>query len=123
MTEENIFVSKVNFLLTVLGASNSDIAHMIGVDPSNISRLKTGKRLPAKNSSSISHFIEGVYLFALQHQKLSILERIFDNQNFLDEKSLKTALQNWLFNDDNVPNLFPKQTENNLRFFGLELSN
>lgn len=121
MKEDNIFVSKVNFLLTVLGASNSDIAHMIGVDPSNISRLKTGKRLPAKNSSSISHFIEGVYLFALQHQKLSILERIFDNQNSLDEKSLKTALQNWLFNDDNVPNLSPKQTENNLRFFGEKL--
>lgn len=121
MEEKNIFVKKVNFLLTVLRATNSDIAHIVGIDPSNISRLKTGKRLPTKKSSIILHFTEGVYLFAQQNHKLPIIEKVIESQGHLDKKSLKIALQNWLFNDDKIPSPSPKHTENNLYFFGEKL--
>jgi len=65
-----MFTERIKTLLDLSGATSADIAAYAGFDRTNISRLKTGRRIPAPDSSTSYKLIEGIYLY-------------FDSQNML----------------------------------------
>ncbi|NQQ99938.1 hypothetical protein HO839_04445 [Streptococcus suis] len=95
-----MFTSKVRFLLSQLEASNSDIAHYMAVNPSVVSRIRTGTSKPQKNSQAIQHFINGVYEFASHTNRLSILYSIIGDTIPNEQFQTKEALKLWLYNPE-----------------------
>ncbi len=95
-----MFTTKVRFLLSQLGASNSDIAHHMGVNPSIISRLRTGNSKPKIQSFATQHFIEGVYEFSAQNNRLPLLASIVGKETTCEEPEFKKALKIWLYSPD-----------------------
>ena len=68
-----MFSEKINTLMTLTGASAADLAALAGFDRSNISRLRSGKRVPLPDSSTVAKLIEGIYLFSDSRNDLKTL--------------------------------------------------
>ena len=68
-----MFSEKINTLMTLTGASAADLAALAGFDRSNISRLRSGKRVPSPDSSTVAKLIEGIYLFSDSRNDLKAL--------------------------------------------------
>lgn len=95
-----MFTEKVRFLLSQLEASNSDIAQQMKVNPSIISRLRTGSSKPKKESQAIRHFLEGIYGFALENNRLRLLASIIGLDASAQEDDYKAALLSWLYSNE-----------------------
>ena len=67
---------KLKNLFNILGAENKEIAELAGLDPSGISRLKSGKRTLKPSSKTIKKLVSGIYLFADDNNKLKLLARV-----------------------------------------------
>jgi hypothetical protein len=57
---------KISRLMELVGAENSDIAINADFDQSNVSRLRSGARIPEKRSTSINKFANGLIIFSKQ---------------------------------------------------------
>ena len=68
-----MFSEKINTLMTLTGASAADLAALAGFDRSNICRLRSGKRVPLPDSSTVAKLIEGIYLFSDSRNDLKTL--------------------------------------------------
>lgn len=64
------FIDKCNRIFTILDCSNADIARVGGIDPSLISRFRTGSRQPRATSTQFLLFCKGIVGYA-QHNGLS----------------------------------------------------
>lgn len=95
-----MFTEKVRFLLSQLDASNSDIAQQMGVNPSIISRLRTGSSKPKKEGQAIRHFIDGIHGFALDNNRLHLLASMIGVEASAQEDDYKAALLNWLYSNE-----------------------
>ena len=67
------FAEKCNNIFGVLGCTNAEIARESQVDPSLISRFRTGSRQPRATSLQFRNFCKGIILFA---EKNALLERL-----------------------------------------------
>lgn len=67
------FTEKCNLIFHVLDCSNADIARSGGIDPSLISRFRTGARQPRATSSQFVGFCKGVISYA---QEKGLLEKL-----------------------------------------------
>ncbi len=101
------FNEKFNLLMKMSNATNSRLAHALGVDPSLVSRWRTGSREPGDNSRYIQMI--GVY-FATQarqdFQKVALLEL---TGHSLEDKSvgenvIANHLVRWLSNESKISN-------------------
>ena len=59
-----MFAEKLNGLLELLGANNTDIAVFAGVDRSAISRIKCGRRIPKPGGIAAARLAEAIFMFA-----------------------------------------------------------
>ncbi|MBR1693686.1 MAG: hypothetical protein IJ711_13085 [Lachnospiraceae bacterium] len=91
------FAKKVEYLLDTLGASANDIAQYAGCDRSNISRLKSGARIPRPASPTVSKFLSGIYAFAKDQNKLDSLCVVTDCEPGLSAEALREHLSAWLY--------------------------
>lgn len=95
-----MFTEKVRFLLSQLEASNSDVAQQMRVNPSIISRLRTGSSRPKKESQAIQHFLDGIYGFALENNRLHLLASMVGLEASAQANDYKAALLSWLYNNE-----------------------
>ena len=68
-----MFSEKLTTLMSLIGASATDLAALAGFDRTNISRLRSGKRIPGPDSSTAAKLINGIYLFAYGKNALKAL--------------------------------------------------
>ena len=96
------FSQKLDMLMNTMAVNNKNLAEAIHVDPSLISRWRSGSRIPVKNSSYIMaicrHFKN---LATQQYQKVALMAmmNIPFNSNTLQKIELDELLSNWLSQD------------------------
>lgn len=74
--EDVMLSERLTLLLDTLGVSNAELASISGLDPSGISRLKSGARVPKKKTSTIVRLAEGIISCAEQRGMTDILVSI-----------------------------------------------
>ncbi len=90
---------RVEYLFAQLSCNNSDIARYVGCSPSNISRIKSGSRVPKKNSKAIAALASGVYEYARAENLLSELAKLFQSED-TGKQGVVAALVNWLYSEE-----------------------
>ncbi len=93
------FNQKLDLLMKVQGVSNSRLARVLSVDPSLISRWRTGSRQPARNSNYIKDISNFFTSYAqMDYQKTAIFEIMGLDYNREQEKiySISDLLYTWL---------------------------
>jgi transcriptional regulator with XRE-family HTH domain len=61
--EGDMFADKLNFLMSIIGISGGELAHAVSIDPSYISRLRSGKRALPKGQ----HFLDDIARYFATH--------------------------------------------------------
>ena len=59
-----MLAQRLNEIITLLGASTSDLAGFAGCTASNISRIRSGARIPRHGGIAAERLINGLYLLA-----------------------------------------------------------
>ncbi len=91
------FGKKLSLLMSVLSVSNSALAKALSVDPSLISRWRSGSRIPAKDSGYIEMIASYLVEHAkMEHQKLAICEITGCVPEALEKEELKELVKRWL---------------------------
>ena len=97
-----MFTGKFNELLDHIGASNTDIAQISGFDRTNISRLRSGKRVPDRSSQTVERIAEGIYVFC---EKNNLLNRLYEVAGIVrpdagvEKEDVIFEVLEWLYED------------------------
>jgi hypothetical protein len=91
------FGKRLSLLMSVLNITNSAMAKALSVDPSLISRWRSGSRTPAKDS----HYVEMIARYVadhakMEHQKLAICEITGCGPETLKKENLVQIIAKWL---------------------------
>ena len=87
---------KIDLLMNLLNVGSADIARLTNHSPTSFSRLRSGSRVPKRNSPTIQHFAQGILLFASetnQTNKLCMLIQCKSAEN------LPESMIDWLYSD------------------------
>lgn len=90
---------RLNTLINELQTNKSIIASYANINRTGISHIASGKRIPPKDSPSVTKIVDGIYKYALDNDKLSSLVTIVDIDNNASEKETKEAILNYLYRD------------------------
>lgn len=93
-----MFNEKLSFLMSITNTTNNELAYAIPVSESCISRWRSGKRNPPKNSSSNSIIVDYFYKKILK-EKLEY--KFSDIELFKESNNFKESLTKWIF-DKNI---------------------
>jgi transcriptional regulator with XRE-family HTH domain len=94
------FNEKLKLLMQVQGISNSKIARALSVDPSLISRWKSGSRVPPKNSAYFSKLVDYFIRHAEMDYQKSALAEVMGLTDIPDsDASLALCLEQWLLEE------------------------
>lgn len=101
------FHERLGLLMRAMGVSNSSLARALSVDPSLVSRWRSGTRTPTKNGTHINAIAN---YFARQakadYQKAALCEIMglqLDKRHNLSTPELAELLYAWLSSDDAAP--------------------
>ncbi len=92
---------RITALFSLLQCSNTEIARFAGCSSGNISKLKTGNRIPKPTSRSIAALAEGVCGYADYENLLPVLAELCGVEN-TDREALIPALIGWLYETKDV---------------------
>ena len=92
---------RIAALYALLKCNNTDIARFAGCSTGNISRLKTGNRVPGPGSRSIAVFAEGVYGYSDYENMLPTLRKLCGSPGDSKEE-LIPALKAWLYGSEEI---------------------
>lgn len=92
-----MFHEKLERLLLALGANNAQIARYAGFDRTNISRLRSGARVPRRDGPTAEKLVSGLYLFADNRNELGKLCAVFGGNANASAEEIKAALSAWLY--------------------------
>lgn len=98
----NMLSEKISLLMKRLDADSGDIAQIAGFDRSNVSRLRSGARVPSRNGSSIRRFANAVVIFSEQSGERDVLCETVGCGADTDNDKLCQALLDWLYDDSEV---------------------
>ncbi|MCR5735516.1 MAG: hypothetical protein K6G22_12995 [Lachnospiraceae bacterium] len=90
---------KLDRLMTKLDATNTDIAKIAGVDRTNLSRFRSGKRIPRQDSEITDCLISAIYDYATAEKKLKTLYRMIRCDSTADRNTVCRNLRIWLYSD------------------------
>ena len=94
-----IFQDKLVFLMELTSTSNKQLAKAIMVDPSLISRFRTGERRVPENAEYIASMANYFALRCNTNYQIEALSEIIGKPNFFhmsDDKKIAAALASWL---------------------------
>ncbi len=101
------FSDKLDFLLNLTNTSNSTLAKHTSLDPSFISRLRSGSRKPSRNENYISQMSATLVKRCKEDYHLKGLKDKLQADNIphkQDGKSLEAIVENWLRDSSNEHN-------------------
>ena len=102
---------RITTLFELLSCSNTDIARYADCSPSNISRLKSGSRMPAPDSRTITKLAEGIWQYA-DHENMQNVLCQLTNAGSTKKEQLIPALITWLYDTKkmNLPKTPPPES-------------
>ncbi len=92
-----MLTEKLVELLEEIGATGAEIAKKVGFDRTNISRIKSGKRVPHPDSVTADKLINGIYLFADNKNNLGKLCSVVGADPRSSAKEIKDSIKSWLY--------------------------
>ena len=105
--ERQMLGKKMDCLLRLLSTDNTRLAAYAGCSESNFSRLKSGSRLPSRDSTTVRRFAEALYSCAADNAmtgELASFVGAADDQ----KETVCSAVTDWLFSDDIDPSQFDR---------------
>lgn len=101
------FAEKCNLIFNVLKCSNADIARSGGIDPSLISRFRTGLRQPREKSSQFKLLCNGIVSYARENGSL---EKLRQECNLPGLKNPEDEINDYLAEKKESPKSSAKKT-------------
>ena len=92
-----MFSDRLNLLMIQLNASGAQIAKYAGFDRTNVSRLRSGARIPVSGGPTAEKLISGIYLFADSNNSLPVLCEITKQPLSASAEEIMAGLSDWLF--------------------------
>jgi transcriptional regulator with XRE-family HTH domain len=92
-----MLTERLNELLKRIDATGAEIAKKVGFDRTNISRIKSGKRVPHPDSATAEKLINGIYLFSDNKNNLKKLCSVVGANPKASAKEIKQAIKEWLY--------------------------
>ena len=107
---------RISTLFNTLGATNANIAAYAGLDPSNISRIKSGSRTPGPSSTTIKKMIYGIYIYADNSGTADLLAKtvMYNGTDFKNEYAEYILL--WLYEGCAVKKKQEKKSRENMPY-------
>ncbi len=94
---KNNFTNLMNFI----GISGRELAEYAGINPSIISRLKTGERNPDYSSTTTTKIINGFSIWCSEKEMEHQITEFLKSQNILIENNnIRTGMLRYLYNDN-----------------------
>ncbi len=94
-----MFSDRFDKLMTKLDATNTDIAQAAGIDRTNLSRFRSGKRIPKQDSDITEALLSALYDHAASTGKLNILCRMIKNGSENSKQNFCLDMKSWLYSD------------------------
>ena len=92
---------RITALFRLLHCNNTDIARFAGCSSGNISKLKTGNRVPGPASRSIMSLVNGIYGYADYENMLTTLQELCGSTGTAREAMIP-ALVAWLYGTEAI---------------------
>ena len=101
-----MFADRLEALMSSLNVNNRDLASYSELDPSSLSRLHNGTRIPAPKSVTVKKIILGTYRYADDTDNLNVLCHVTGADINSDQDDICASISAWLFVDQpSVPPL------------------
>lgn len=103
--------TRLDALMNLLSIRNADLARALGVDPSYLSRIRSGQRNPTNQRKFVEMCSRFASQWCLEHEKLSELMTLIDSVGDVVERShldldsksdLAEVIENWLMGNNIV---------------------
>ena len=95
-----MFTERLNTVMKGLRISISDLAHTIGCDRSNISRIVKGKRVPKPCGKASWKLVSAIYRLAEHSGKTNILRMMMREGSSMDAEETMQLLMAWLYGEE-----------------------
>lgn len=92
-----MFSKKLDQLMNEMDVNNAAIAACAGFDRTNVSRFRNGVRLPEPTSRSVQKLIDGLYIYACDHDQIGRLCDITGASQGGETDDIKLAMLKWLY--------------------------
>ena len=92
-----MFSKKLDQLMNEMDVNNAAIAACAGFDRTNVSRFRNGVRLPEPTSRSVQKLIDGLYIYARDHDQIGRLCDITGASQGGETDDIKLAMLKWLY--------------------------
>lgn len=102
-----MFAEKLRAALRCIGANTADIGRAVGMDPSGVSRMSSGARVPARSGRSVARLAEGLFLCADERGKVPALCELIGCGVVSSADGLKDTLIEWLY--DGMERQYPRR--------------
>lgn len=117
-----MLTEKVDIIIKALGLDVGSIANAAGFDRSIVSRIKSGARVPKRDSTSIAKFVRGVEICAENSGKTELLCKTIGCSSELLPEEIMDAMLDWLYDESGGDVIFEPISGNDGRAFGGKLS-
>lgn len=95
--EDTMFAERLNLLIRELSLSNAILAGYTGINRSNISRLRSGKKNPGlTGKTSLYSLADGIIRHCSEHGYTEKLYQMVGAENALSSEELKESVVRWL---------------------------
>ena len=97
-----MFCERLNRLMNDINAGNGDIAEIAGFDRSNVSRLRSGSRVPRKGGASVGRLSQAIVDLAVSRGSIDKLCAAIGCSENTNGDMMRNMVEEWLC-DDNKP--------------------
>ncbi len=98
-----MFVERMNQIMELTGARNKQIATYAKLDPSSLSRLRGGTRIPPKKSPTMQKAANGIYLCFDDQNRLEELCLLIGTDPSAPPYEIQNVLIEWLYEGESLP--------------------
>lgn len=92
-----MFKDRLNLIMDELEANNQDVANLAGIDRTNITRFRSGKRTAKYGSEMSRKLIRGLYRYAYKEKRTDVLEKITGCSTAGSEDKAVEEISRWMF--------------------------
>ena len=119
-----MFQERINELLETVGLSSADIAREAGCDPSNISRMRSGARIPPKYGRAAKRLIDSAVKCAEKRGRIDALRALAGCPVNADPETLRGRIMEWLYGQSGDKPVKSSQPSDGVRYrsFGEKFS-
>ncbi|MBR1669607.1 MAG: hypothetical protein IJ695_02815 [Butyrivibrio sp.] len=97
-----MFTERFNQILDKIGASPATLSSYAGFDRTNISRIKSGTRIPKISSPTANKLSRAIYLFSKEHRTYKKLCKAVGIPARLSEADAEIMILKWLYEGDEI---------------------